>query len=64
MSRLLTKREREVWASLPQGHSAKQIGRNLGISEGTVRNHLRMLYFKLNVTNQVQAAVNYVRAHG
>lgn len=45
----LTPREAEVLVLLVQGHRAKQIESALGISLGTVRNHINHAYMKLGV---------------
>lgn len=45
----LSRREREILPLLCEGLSNAQIGRALGISEKTVRNHLSHLYQKLGV---------------
>lgn len=53
----LTEREREILTLLAQGMSNPQIGRNLHLSAGTVRNYLSNLFAKLGVTDRTQAAV-------
>ena len=52
----LTPREREVLNSVSQGLSNKEVAVQLGISENTVRNHLRNILEKLHLKNRVQAA--------
>ena len=37
------------------GHTNTQIGRRLGISEGTVRTHLEHIYGKLGVSSRTAA---------
>jgi DNA-binding NarL/FixJ family response regulator len=56
-----TKRERDVLALLAEGHSAKRIGRRLGISQGTVNTHLGHIYRRLGVNNRVSAVWEAVR---
>ncbi len=51
----LTRREVEVLRSLSLGHTNKQIARELGIEEVTVKLHLRRGYAKLNVRNRIEA---------
>ena len=51
----LTRREREVLDALSQGWSNTQISSRLGISENTVKYHLKLIYGKLGVANQLQA---------
>lgn len=53
----LTKREREVLDHLARGCSNRQIGRSLGISERTVKNHLRNIFTKLGVGDRTSAVV-------
>lgn len=49
----LTKREREVLASVCQGMKNKDIAEFLFITETTVRHHLTSLFEKLNVKNRL-----------
>jgi two-component system NarL family response regulator len=51
----LTGRELEVLAWLARGHSNKEIGANLYISETTVKAHLRSIFSKLNVLSRTEA---------
>ena len=48
----LTAREREVAGMLPFGLSNADIGRRLGLAEGTVKFHLSNVYRKLGVTSR------------
>jgi two-component system nitrate/nitrite response regulator NarL len=50
-------REGEILRSLLSGHSNKQIARELGISEATVKVHLKAVMRKINAQNRTQAAV-------
>ena len=43
-------------ACLARGASNKQIARDLGITDTTVKVHLRMIFKKLGVSNRTQAA--------
>jgi DNA-binding NarL/FixJ family response regulator len=52
----LTPRQREVWASIAQGLSNKEIGRKFGLSEKTVKVHVGAILKALGVTNRTQAA--------
>jgi pimeloyl-ACP methyl ester carboxylesterase/DNA-binding CsgD family transcriptional regulator len=56
----LTRREREILASLTQGLANKEIAHRLHISEKTVRNHLSSVYRKIGVRNRTQAIVKAV----
>ncbi|MEI8397146.1 MAG: response regulator transcription factor [Rhodospirillaceae bacterium] len=51
----LTRREIEVLRTLATGKANKQIARELGIEEVTVKLHLRRGYAKLNVRNRIEA---------
>jgi two-component system nitrate/nitrite response regulator NarL len=57
----LTPREREVLESLAQGHSNKEIARQLGISEHTVKFHVNSILGKLNVQSRTEAVVRATR---
>jgi two-component system nitrate/nitrite response regulator NarL len=53
----LTPREREILCLLAEGQSNKLIARNLGISDGTVKLHVKAILRKLDVHSRVEAAV-------
>jgi len=53
----LTPREREILCHLAEGQSNKVIARNLGISDGTVKLHVKAILRKLSVHSRVEAAV-------
>lgn len=53
----LTSREREVLSQLVNGHSNKEIGERLFISEKTVKTHVSNILRKLNVKDRTQAAI-------
>ena len=55
LSETLTAREREVLDLLGHGLSNKLIGRELHISEHTVKFHISSLYAKLEVSNRAEA---------
>jgi len=55
----LTEREREILQLLAGGESNKGIARTLGISNDTVKQHVRHILTKLNLTSRVEAAVLY-----
>jgi DNA-binding CsgD family transcriptional regulator len=59
----LTPRQLEVLALIADGRSARAIGHRLGISEATVRNHIRAVLAELRVHSQV-AAVAEARRRG
>lgn len=58
----LTLRERELMELVAQGLSNRQIGSRLGITEGTVKRHLRNIFDKLGATSRLDA-VNRVQPH-
>ena len=53
----LTPREMEILCHLAEGESNKVIARNLGISDGTVKLHVKAILRKLEVHSRVEAAV-------
>lgn len=53
---VLTPRMEEIRQLLRQGMSNKLIARTLGISEGTVKNHMSEIFKALQVSNRTQAA--------
>jgi len=53
----LTPREREILCHLAEGRSNKAIARVLGISDGTVKLHVKAILRKLSVHSRVEAAV-------
>ena len=52
----LSPKEREVIELLTKGRTNKEIGNKLGITENTVKNHLKNILDKLHLENRVQAA--------
>lgn len=59
----LTPREMEVLNLVAQGKSNKEIARDLGIEEKTVKNHMSNIFAKLQVNDRTQALIYAVR-HG
>ncbi|PQJ95684.1 response regulator [Chromatium okenii] len=53
----LTPREQEILCHLAEGQSNKAIARQLGISDGTVKLHVKAILRKLDVHSRVEAAV-------
>ena len=56
----LTRREREVLKALSRGWTNTQISARLGISENTVKYHLKLIYDKLEVANRASAVARYL----
>jgi DNA-binding NarL/FixJ family response regulator len=59
----LTPREREVLACIADGRSNREIARELGLAEKTVKTHVSSILTKLGLADRTQAAVYAVR-HG
>ena len=53
----LTRRELQVIASVVEGASNRDIGKTLGLSEQTVKNHLSNIFDKLGVSNRLELAL-------
>lgn len=53
----LTKRELEIVAAIVTGHPNKEIARQLGVSEETVKHHLTSIFGKLEVSNRLELAL-------
>jgi len=53
----LSPREQEILRAIARGASNKEIGRELGIAETTVKIHVQHVLRKLDVSSRVQAAV-------
>ena len=56
----LTAREMEILCHLAEGSSNKVIARELGITDGTVKLHVRSILRKMQVQSRVEAAVRAV----
>jgi DNA-binding NarL/FixJ family response regulator len=55
----LSPREREILELLAQGFPNKEIAHHVGVSDGTVRWHLRHVYEKLHVRSRTEAALKF-----
>ena len=55
----LSPREREILELLSQGFPNKEIANRVGLSDGTVRWHLRHVYHKLHVRSRTEAALKF-----
>lgn len=58
----LTVREREVAGAIGQGARIPTIARELGVSEHTVRNHLKAVFRKTGIRSQEELALELQRA--
>jgi RNA polymerase sigma factor (sigma-70 family) len=56
----LTARERQILRLVMAGRTNAEIGAQLGLSRGTVKNHVSHILSKLNVPNRTQAAARAV----
>src|SRR5580704_5376450 len=56
----LSPREREILELLAAGFPNKQIAARLGLTDGTVRWHLRHVYNKLHVRSRTEAALKFL----
>jgi DNA-binding NarL/FixJ family response regulator len=59
----LTPRQHEILGLLAEGKAVKKIARLLGLTETTVRNHVRLLLLALGAHSQLEAVAR-ARAHG
>jgi len=62
--KLLTEREREILQLLARGESNKAIALTLKISYDTVKQHVRHILNKLNLSSRVKAAVLFTKEQG
>lgn len=60
-TRILTNREYEVFSLLILNNTTKDIAKELGISEKTVRNHISNVIQKLGVTSRASAVVELLK---
>ena len=56
----LSPREREILELLASGFPNKQIADRIGLTDGTVRWHLRHVYHKLHVRSRTEAALKFL----
>lgn len=57
----LTQRETEVLALLVEGHSYKRISELMDIAYGTVHSHIKNIYRKLHVANNIEAVQKAIK---
>lgn len=58
----LTPRQRQVLAGIARGRQTKEIARELGVSEATVKTHLARACARLGAANRAEAVARFVRA--
>lgn len=57
---MLSGREREIAALILSGYPSATIARRLGIAAGTVKNHRRNIYAKLDITTERELFLQYI----
>jgi len=57
----LSPREREVLQAVARGRSNKEIARELGVAENTIKNHVKLILDKLGVQDRTQATLAAVQ---
>lgn len=60
-TKILTKREYEVFSLLILNKTTKEIAKNLKISEKTVRNHISNVIQKLGVNGRASAVIELLK---
>jgi two-component system, NarL family, nitrate/nitrite response regulator NarL len=60
---VLTEREREIVRLVSEGLSNKEVGRQLNISDGTIKVHLHHVYQKLAISNRTALAALTLTHH-
>ena len=58
---VLSERQAEILQSIADGHTTKQVARELGITQKTVHNHLNSIYRRLDAQNLTHAVLSAVR---
>lgn len=58
----LTPRQQEVLKLLAEGHSNREIGKELVIAEDTVKKHVQSIIAKLGASSRIDAAMKATRA--
>lgn len=61
MSKILTKREKEIFDLLIKNKNTKEISNTYNISEKTVRNHISNVIQKLSVNSRASAVVELIK---
>jgi DNA-binding NarL/FixJ family response regulator len=58
---VLTQRETQVLSLLALGMRIQDIAREINISDHTVRDHVKAIYSKLNISSRAEAAIEAAR---
>jgi two-component system nitrate/nitrite response regulator NarL len=53
----LSQREEEILKSVVRGHSNKMIARTCGVTDATIKVHMKSILRKIRVANRTQAAI-------
>jgi len=61
LQKTLSTQQQHVLALLAEGKTNKEIGMSLQLSDKTVKNYIRFIFQKLNVTRRAQAAALFTR---
>ena len=61
MSKILTKREKQIFNLLLKNKNTKEISNMFNISEKTVRNHISNVIQKLSVNSRATAVVELIK---
>jgi DNA-binding NarL/FixJ family response regulator len=59
----MTKRELEVGMLVAEGLTNRDIGKQLGLSEHTVKNYLLVIFEKVKVATRVELALMFAAGH-
>jgi two-component system nitrate/nitrite response regulator NarL len=60
----LTTREMQIAQAVAEGRGNREIARQLGITEQTVKNHLTSIFEKVGVASRLQLALAILRERG
>lgn len=55
----LTNRQIEILSKLEKGKYYKEIGQELGITPGTVKQHIHQIFQKYGASNRTEAVLNW-----
>lgn len=58
---MLTARERDVLELVAAGRANKQIATHLGVSEATVKSHLKAIFARMDTTNRAEAVARAIQ---